>query len=444
MKTSSTNSFALTREGCVLITVEVAIRPGLPLIELQAGKVSQSSVRSLIHAAQASGFTWPKGKIYIKVSENQCLLQQLPELAIVVAILQADKQLAYLENIVYLGKVSLLGRVDSFQHIGLLEEAARLTGFQVVSPGCGMPKSLYLKNLKNLTVLQDALNAGTQNELVQKDYLFDKVLGQSAAKRAVCISLIGKLPLLLTGLSGMGKTLLGKGAAQLLPFPTTDLAHAQQVKRVLAANDTSERRSVTPPIGTTVSSLTTLYGNLPGGYLKLAEQEVLFLDELPEWGKDTVDLLRQLLEISPESDSHTQRIIAAQNTCPCGRFGLAHAACACTPHEVAKYQKTFSEAMYQRFPLSVFVGTPIKDKDIPAQSYAKKVAAALSLTTTPSLDQQAKTLLSNLARDKNLSPRVVANLERVGKAIAKLESAMFVSSDMLEEALSYRYIPTFI
>jgi magnesium chelatase family protein len=175
-------------------------------------------------------------------------------------------------------------------------------------------------------------------------------------------------------------------------------------------------------------------------YAALAQTGVLFLDELPERGKDVVDSLRQFLETPEPGGKYRNKVIAAQNTCFCGRYSDATGSCTCTAADLAKYQRTFSEAVYQRFPLSCFLeketapGNYLSGKDMRESIMRMQLGNLVVPVETPQF-------LEEVSQKEHFSLRTQRNLVRVATTIAGVEGRSSASNEDITEALTFMYKP---
>ncbi|CAN5195047.1 YifB family Mg chelatase-like AAA ATPase [soil metagenome] len=456
MKQASVRSYCLIGNVFLPVTVEVTIRPGLPGIELTGnpGKDIQEGVARLSSGIRASGFSWPKGKISICVSpptqkKNGAML----DLPIAVAILKADRQIIVNQSVVVLGGVGLTGNVLPFRQVDLLMRTCAKDDFGYLIPDSMREsfRKLHGTRLYALTRLTEVRNDVRkvsedfieEESVLPESFLIDKVVGQAHAKRALHIAMAGGIPLLFTGSSGVGKTMLSMAAAELLGSLTCK-EEQQQVQAYakfgLPLPMKGVRSVVQPPTHTTVHQLFTKHEGLVGGYVALAETGVLFLDELPERGKEVVDSLRQFLETPELGVNYRSRVIAAQNTCFCGRYGDTAGSCTCTAADLAKYQRTFSEAVYQRFPLSCFLKNEIVPKEYISGKDMRDSILHMRVATLAFSDE-VRHFLEAVSQKKHYSLRTQRNLLRVAKTIADLGGKKSVATEDISEALTFMYKP---
>lgn len=440
------------------MTIEVVIRQGLPSVEVTGnlGKNSLEGVKRLETSLRATGYSWPKGKVYICVSPTQQPKEgNSLDLALAVAILAADRQIVIPKEVIVLGEVSLTGVVREFQHRELILRRVRHSNQVCLLPEAttesrGTTDDIHvsirtIRQLRDVTLTTHSRKIRTLRPIQKEVFLLDQVYGQKAAKRVLSISLAGKIPLLITGPSGVGKTLLVRSAGQLLP----DLSEYEHMSMLnaytragLASTISTVRSVVTPNLESNPRELFRKLGLQPGGYASLAAWGVLFLDELPERGKEVVDTLRQVLETPDSNSDYSVTVIAAQNTCFCGRFGGSGGMCTCSPGDLAKYHRTFSEAIYQRFPLSIYMPQP---KDSDCGESGKRIAEAINRVWSRRelyrFTGEAERYFTRIVATEKLSPRTQANLRRVSQVIATLDERDSVDVASLEEALAYRYRP---
>ena len=300
------------------------------------------------------------------------------------------------------------------------------------------------------------------------------VLGQPFARRAIEIAATGRHNLLMIGPPGSGKTMLARRIPAVLPPPSEEEAldmTAIQSAAGLAPRGLVNRRPFRAPHHTASAIALVGGGAVPRpGEISLAHGGVLFLDELPEFPRSTLEGLRQPLEEGRLLVSRARatfsfparfQLVAAMNPCPCGYRGDSVLPCRCTPHAIARYQGRISGPLLDRMDMVVDVQRPeIRIAPSPGEArnaegessaaVRDRVAQAIDFGRSRAdrgtgqelwaldLDPDAAQTLEAAARVQGLSLRAVGRTARVARTIADLSHTRRVSRTAILEALLYR------
>lgn len=482
------------------ITVEADISNGLPSFDIvglpdAAVKESRDRVRS---ALKHNGFTFPVSRITVNLAPADLKKAgPLYDLPILVAILKASGQLdADTEGKAFLGELSLSGEVRAVTGILPIAIKALESGIRELflpydnSPEAGVVTGLNALPVTNVQSLFDHLSGKSLLECIPKRSSlsvagpfipdFHDVKGQSGAKRALEIAAAGSHNLLMIGPPGAGKSMLAKRLPSILPpmsfeesIETTKIHSVsgltgRELPLVVERPFRSPHHTISP-VGLSGG------GTIPHpGELSLAHNGVLFLDELPEFSRSAMEVLRQPMEdgciaISRASGTVTYpcniMVIAAMNPCPCGYLGHPVKKCSCPPGAVSRYLGKVSGPLLDRLDLHLEV-EPVEfehlNKDHESErsaDIAKRVAKARNLqleryqnsgifsnsSLKPNMLRQAcplsdkATALFRSAFDRlGLSARAYDRILKVSRTIADLEGSEVIESNHLAEALQYR------
>lgn len=478
------------------VRVEVHLANGLPAFNLvgmpeTAVRESRDRVRSALLTA---GFEFPARRITVNLSPAD-----LPkeggryDLPIALGILVASKQLpqSSLNGREFIGELALNGELRQVK--GALPTAlatSKANSFLVLPAEnlteAGLVSSLKVGGARHLLDVAAALTGqveflvpeGKPKEAKQLSYtdLLD-VKGQLAAKRALMLAAAGQHNLLFCGPPGSGKTLLARCLPGLLPKPSEEEAlEVAAIQSLVQGFDsgTWRQRPFRSPHHT--SSAVALVGGgsnpLPGE-ISLAHRGILFLDELPEFGRQVLEVLREPLEAGVIHLARAKRkttypaqflLIAAMNPCPCGHLGDPRKACTCAPGLINRYQSRLSGPLLDRIDLHLEVPALPADclwQPAEGESSAEvrgKVEAArvrqidragkpnsqlspAELEELAPLGVEQQHLLTRAMNKIHLSARAAHRIIKVALTLADLDKNPTIASKHLLEALSYRKLP---
>lgn len=495
------------------ITVEVDISSGLPGIHLvglpdSAVKESTERVRAAI---KNSGFQYPQQRVIVNLAPADMRKEGSSfDLAIAVGILLASKQIEVEkpEKTLFIGELSLEGTLRPVQGILPMLDNARKQGIQkIVLPAQQTIEARLIPGLKCCPVTHLKMIAADmqmQSHLVlpshgraeqspktdnndpqTEDYL--DVKGQFHAKRSLMIAAAGMHNVLFVGPPGTGKTMLMQRLPSILP-PLSD-EEAMEVTKIHSAScKEGEMRQLirTRPFRSphhTISSGGMIGGgSIPKpGEVSLAHRGVLYLDELPEFQRHTLEVLRQPLEDGTVTISRAKAVFtfpasflfaATMNPCPCGYAQLETRAedCRCTEHQIRLYRTKVSGPLLDRMDLQLeiprlstqdlqYSRNSAGAKQLSSNEMRKKVLEARKIqevryATLPiqfnsdlkgtnlkryaQMTHKAEKMLNQVLDCLGISLRAYDRLIKISRTIADLEGSDRVEEDHIAEAVQYR------
>ena len=495
---------ALQGIDATIVTIEVNSSRGIKffLVGLPDSAVKESHER-IISALQVNGYRFPSRQIVVNMAPADIRKEgSAYDLPLAIGILASAGEVSEekLSKYLIMGELSLDGSLQPIKGALPIAISARAQGYEgFILPKQNAREAAVVNNLnvygvENIKEVIEFFNGerkleptivNTREEFYQHQsnfpYDFADVKGQESVKRALEVAAAGGHNVIMIGAPGSGKSMMAKRLPSILPpLSLGESLETTKIHSVAGKLSKNDSLIATRPFRAphhTISQVAMVGGgsNPQPGEISLAHNGLLFLDELPEFNRSVLEVLRQPLEDRHISISRAKysldypasfMLVASMNPCPCGYYNHPTKACVCNPGQVHRYLNRISGPLLDRFDLQIeIVPVPfekmaeqkqaensatirervVKARKIQEERFANHPGVYCNAQMESKLlhqyanpDEKGLNLLRTAMTRLNLSARAYDRILKVARTIADLEGSEAILSNHLAEAISYR------